>query len=311
MSLYRSIPVRMLISPPRSHHFRHFFSTTFQLKPSASVPTSIMPFSTRSLSSYKPTPSLPHLTYKSTIHVIPISDKESTPRSALAVGHIVFSNPDPLPLVRAHALRKGDVLSVARVAAIMTVKRTSDLIPLCHNGVPVESVSVKVEAFDSNGQESAVPDPENTDKANNFNDDIPPLQEEMPLDEVGSLHNSPHGGIRISVRVDTTAKTGVEMEALAGVVGAGLTVIDMCKSVDRELKMEGVRVVWKKGGKSDKVDKGNHLVYERSPDKDDPPEIRARRNKHLKEILDAMPNTDPKPGQLNAWDDEEYYKNGS
>lgn len=50
--------------------------------------------------------------------------------------------------------------------------------------------------------------------------------------------------------MDTTAKTGVEMEALVGVVGAGLTVIDMCKSVDRGLALEGVRVVGKRGGRS-------------------------------------------------------------
>lgn len=269
------------------------------------MPTSIVSFSTRASSSYKPTPSLPHLTSNSTIHIIPIGDKESIPRSALAVGHVVFSNPDPLPLVRAHALRKGDVLSVARVAAIMAVKRTSDLIPLCHNGVSVEGITVEVEAVDGSGtqQESEAPDPET--------DYNRPWQEDESLDGEELFPISPHGGIRISVRVDTTAKTGVEMEALAGVVGAGLTIIDMCKSVDRQLKMEGVRVVWKKGRNSSAgVDKGNQLGYEHGPGMDDPPEIRARRDKHLKEILDAMPDTDPKPGQLNAWDDEEYYKNG-
>lgn len=305
MSLYRTIPIRILISSP-PHRFRHFSSPNSQLKPSASMPPSIVSFSTRASYSYKPRPSLPHLTSKSTIHVIPVGDKESTPRSALAVGHIVFSNPDPLPLVRAHALRKGDVLSVARVAAIMAVKRTSDLIPLCHNGIPVEGISVEVEAVDGSGaqQESEAPDPES--------DYNRPWQEDDSLDEKESFPISPHGGIRISVRVDTTAKTGVEMEALAGVVGAGLTVIDMCKSVDRQLRMEGVRVVWKKGrNNSGRVDKDNQLVYEQGPGMYDPPEIRARRDKHLKEILDAMPDTDPKPGQLNAWDDEEYYKNGS
>lgn len=40
------------------------------------------------------------------------------------------------------------------------------------------------------------------------------------------------------------------MEALAGVVGAALTVVDMCKSVDRGLRVDGVRVVWKRGGRS-------------------------------------------------------------
>lgn len=59
-----------------------------------------------------------------------------------------------------------------------------------------------------------------------------------------------YGGVRILVSVETTAKTGVEMEALAGVVGAALTVVDMCKGVDRGCVIEGVRVVGKKGGRS-------------------------------------------------------------
>lgn len=62
---------------------------------------------------------------------------------------------------------------------------------------------------------------------------------------------SPHGGVRISVSVETTAKTGVEMEALTGVMGAALTVVDMCKGVDRGCVIEGVRVVGKRGGRSE------------------------------------------------------------
>lgn len=59
-----------------------------------------------------------------------------------------------------------------------------------------------------------------------------------------------HGGVRIDVEVETTAKTGVEMEALAGVVGAALTVVDMCKGVDRGCEIGRVRVLGKKGGRS-------------------------------------------------------------
>ena len=55
------------------------------------------------------------------------------------------------------------------------------------------------------------------------------------------------GGVRVSVQVETTAKTGVEMEALTGVVGAALTVVDMCKGVDRGCVVEGVEVVGKEG----------------------------------------------------------------
>lgn len=201
--------------------------------------------------------SLPHLTPSSAVHVVSITEKSSTQRSALAVGNIIFSNPTPLPLIRAHALKKGDVLAVARVAAIMAVKKTSDLIPLCHSGVPVEGINVNVEVVGGDGR---VKDPAagsmpasqaSQPTTSSFPASEPeqgfPSNYQQPL-QLSPL--PPHGGVRISVLVRTTAKTGIEMEALAGVVGAGLTVIDMCKGVDRGLRMEGVRVVWKRGGRS-------------------------------------------------------------
>lgn len=60
----------------------------------------------------------------------------------------------------------------------------------------------------------------------------------------------PYGGVHISLQVETTAKTGVEMEALTGVMGAALTVVDMCKSVDKGCVIDDVKVVGKKGGRS-------------------------------------------------------------
>ena len=56
--------------------------------------------------------------------------------------------------------------------------------------------------------------------------------------------------IDIEARVRTTARTGVEMEALVAVSAAALTVYDMCKSIDRGMVVEGVRLVRKSGGKS-------------------------------------------------------------
>lgn len=140
--------------------------------------------------------------------------------------------------MRRAALKKGDVLAVARVAAIMAVKRTADLIPLCHSGVPVEGVSAHVEPVDGDP-----PTASGTElHLSASEDDIPSEHLSHPL--------PPHGGVRIAVRVQTTAKTGIEMEALAGVVGAALTVVDMCKGVDRGLEIGGVRVAWKRGGRS-------------------------------------------------------------
>lgn len=58
------------------------------------------------------------------------------------------------------------------------------------------------------------------------------------------------GRLRIEARVKTTGKTGVEMEALSAVTIAALTVYDMCKAVDRFMRIEGVRLLEKRGGKS-------------------------------------------------------------
>ncbi|HEY5476267.1 MAG TPA: cyclic pyranopterin monophosphate synthase MoaC [Tepidiformaceae bacterium] len=56
--------------------------------------------------------------------------------------------------------------------------------------------------------------------------------------------------LRIAATVRTTGKTGVEMEALTAVSVAALTVYDMCKAVDRGMRVEGVRLLEKRGGKS-------------------------------------------------------------
>jgi len=56
--------------------------------------------------------------------------------------------------------------------------------------------------------------------------------------------------LRIAARVRTTGKTGVEMEALTAASIAALTVYDMCKAVDRGMRIEGVRLLEKHGGKS-------------------------------------------------------------
>src|SRR6266540_18176 len=56
--------------------------------------------------------------------------------------------------------------------------------------------------------------------------------------------------VEITATVRTTGKTGVEMEALTAVTVAGLTVYDMCKAVDRGMRIEGIRLVSKTGGKS-------------------------------------------------------------
>ena len=59
--------------------------------------------------------------------------------------------------------------------------------------------------------------------------------------------------VRIEATVRSTGKTGVEMEALTAVSVAALTVYDMCKAADRAMRIEGVRLVKKSGGKSGEI----------------------------------------------------------
>jgi cyclic pyranopterin phosphate synthase len=72
--------------------------------------------------------------------MVDVADKDVTKRLARAGGRIVMQ-PATLALVEAGTARKGDVLGVARIAAIAAAKRTSDLIPLCHP-LPLTHVAV-------------------------------------------------------------------------------------------------------------------------------------------------------------------------
>ena len=69
------------------------------------------------------------------------------------------------------------------------------------------------------------------------------IKVEFSLDETGCA-------VEITATVKSIGKTGVEMEALTAVAVTALTIYDMCKAVDRGIKIEGIRLVRKSGGKS-------------------------------------------------------------
>ena len=79
-----------------------------------------------------------------------------------------------------------------------------------------------------------------------------PLCHPLPLDrvDVDLELDEKEGRINITAAAKTTARTGVEMEALTAVSVAALTLYDMCKSVDRGMRIEAVRLVKKSGGRS-------------------------------------------------------------
>jgi cyclic pyranopterin phosphate synthase len=82
--------------------------------------------------------------------------------------------------------------------------------------------------------------------------DLIPLCHPLPLThiDVKITPDRKRSSLQIEATVRTTAKTGVEMEALTAVAVAALTVYDMCKAVDRGMRVEAVRLARKRGGKS-------------------------------------------------------------
>ena len=91
--------------------------------------------------------------------------------------------------------------------------------------------------------------------------DLIPLCHPLALTSVKvdlSINEAEHR-VEIEAEVQTVGRTGVEMEALTAVSVAGLTVYDMCKSVDREMEISDIRLVKKTGGKS-----GTFIREERS-----------------------------------------------
>jgi cyclic pyranopterin phosphate synthase len=86
---------------------------------------------------------LTHFDAQGQAHMVDVGAKPNTHRIAIAEGFITM-HPETVSIIQAGNVKKGDVLGVARLAAIMAAKRTSDLIPLCHP-ITLTKVSVKFE----------------------------------------------------------------------------------------------------------------------------------------------------------------------
>jgi cyclic pyranopterin phosphate synthase len=143
--------------------------------------------------------------------MVDVGAKDETHRVAVAEGRIEM-RPETLRLILAGEHDKGDVLGIARIAAIQAAKRTAELIPLCHP-IPLTRIEVALETTTGDGDGDA-------------------------------------DAVRCRARAETVGRTGVEMEALTAVQVGLLTVYDMCKAVDRGMTIAGVRLVEKSGGRS-------------------------------------------------------------
>ncbi len=140
-----------------------------------------------------------HLDATGSARMVDVGAKPEQRRIARAEG-LVECAPATITALRAQALPKGDVLTVAKIAGIQAAKRCDALIPLCHS---------------------------------------------LPLDAVEITFTIEPAAIRIHATATTTAKTGVEMEALTAVSIAALTIYDMCKAVDKAMTISGIRVTEK------------------------------------------------------------------
>lgn len=199
-------------------------------------------------------PKLTHLDASGSAHMVSISSKAPTKRSATAVCTVVFSNHTSIPLILQNKNKKGDVLGVARIAGIMAAKQTSSLIPLCHP-IAITHVAVDVEV----SREQSAQDPkvaQSVPWAGTGQGDSYQWKETwkpssgVENSSMRSKSSENFGRIDISATVSCDGKTGVEMEALMAASTAALTVYDMCKAVDKQMRVEGLRVTRKVGGKS-------------------------------------------------------------
>jgi cyclic pyranopterin phosphate synthase len=148
---------------------------------------------------------LSHFDESGKIKMVDISEKDETKRRAVAKGRVILSK-STVQIIRDGANPKGDPFEIARIAGIMAAKKTSEIIPLCHQ-VALSSVKVELELCDD--------------------------------------------FVDITAEAVTISGTGVEMEALTAVSAAALTIYDMCKAVQKDIRIDGIELVEKTGGKSD------------------------------------------------------------
>ena len=147
-----------------------------------------------------------HIDEDGNARMVDIGTKKVTRRVAVA-SCTVRMKTETLQAIVENSITKGNVFTIAKVAAITAAKRTGELIPLCHSLSP-EHVEVQFQP------------------------------------DVG------RGVLEIRTSVTVTAKTGAEMEALQAAAQAGLTIYDMCKAVDRGIRISGIELISKEGGKS-------------------------------------------------------------
>ena len=154
---------------------------------------------------------LTHFSDAGRARMVDVTEKPGTRRVAIASG-ILRMQPGTLTRIRNGSIAKGDVLTVADVGAVMAAKRTADIIPMCHT-LALSGV-------------------------------------EVVFSDVQEADNEGCVGVRVVATTRCVGQTGVEMEALCAASVALLTIYDMCKAIDRGMRIENIQLEEKRGGKS-------------------------------------------------------------
>lgn len=166
---------------------------------------------------------LTHYGESSEVRMVDVTAKDVTSRTAVARG-FVKTNRTVVAAIRA----------LGRTAARMNGKRgqAREPAPTLRKGNPLEVARVAGIAAAKRTAE------------------LIPLCHPLPLTHIDVTARLCKNGVEIESRVTATARTGVEMEALAAVTVAALTVYDMCKALDKEMEITGVHLAEKIGGRS-------------------------------------------------------------
>ncbi|MEP6597129.1 MAG: bifunctional molybdenum cofactor biosynthesis protein MoaC/MoaB [Ginsengibacter sp.] len=150
-----------------------------------------------------------------------ITHKQTTLRTARAIG-IIFCSAATIDLVTNNQLPKGNLFDVARAAAFVGAKSTPQLLPHCHP-VAIDGMEVQFEFLDKEKHAAY-------------------------FDEIFFARR----GIVITGEAKSIGRTGIEMEILTGICVAALEIYDMLKPVDAQLEIGSIKLLEKKGGKSDR-----------------------------------------------------------
>ena len=163
-----------------------------------------------------------------------ITKKPITLRTARAAG-VVFCDAATVALIRNGQLPKGNLFDVARAAGLLGAKHTAHLLPHCHP-VSIDAMDLQFEWLGSPAY-----------------DEIVGVAGAGSLGATAVAGAAARTGIVIVCEARSIGRTGIEMEALTAVSVAALEIYDMLKPVDKHLEIGHIRLLEKRGGKSDRV----------------------------------------------------------